>query len=151
MAPVVLMVLLVIHMFLVKNLSSNQLFKGLQKSLQNNQFSVEIPSLKIIGRCKFTESKDDLLCEEFYENSYNSFLMRFSEKVLIITKPNRTFLHEFSFKSNQYPLHSSHVHICGNDTYFCAISILSAKQFIIEYNVYGLHKNYSITKQYSQL
>ena len=136
---------------MVRNPLLNQLFKGLQESLLNNKFAVEIPSLQLIGRCKFTEYKDDVLCEEVYANSYNSFLMQFSERVLIIRKPNRTFLHEFSFKQDKYPLQSSHVHLCGNDTYFCAISILSVTQLIMEYNVYGQRKDYTLIKQYSKL
>lgn len=133
---------------MVKNPSLNPLFKELQSSLLSNQFAVEVPSLQLIGTCHFTESKDDILCKELYKNSYNSFLMQFSDRILTIKKDNNQPLHEFHFESDKYPLQSSHLHICSSDTYFCAISIFSVKHFVVEYNVYGINKNYSLIKRY---
>jgi hypothetical protein len=135
-------------MFLVKNLLSNQLFKELQNSFLKNNFIVTIPTLQLIGECKFIKTEDDILCKELYKNSYNSFFMEFLDSMLVIKKPNKDILHKFYFKEDKYPLQSSHMHLCGSDTYSCTISIFSINAWRLEYIIYGSGKNYSLIKQY---
>jgi hypothetical protein len=101
-----------------------------------------------MGKCSFVQSGADICCTELYNNSYNSFLMNFSNGILTIKKGDNQPLHEFSFESDEYPLYSSHYHLCGCDTYFCTISIYSEVEFILHYTVYGISKHYTLIKRY---
>lgn len=135
-------------MSLVENCSLKLLLNNLK--IEGQQFKIEIPTLRMEGKCNFTQLQDEVLCQELYKDSYSDFVMSLSKNRLTFKRRDNQPLHEFKFNGTGYPMVAHNMYFCGQDTYYCEMTIFSHMEFQLEYNVNGPRKNYTFIKRYYQ-
>jgi hypothetical protein len=138
-------------------LTHNITFKTLKyfQGLWSFERSISKPALLVKGTATFTElSKDTLSYYEcgtytVNETPYEFFQKRifsWDETVLHIYKSDHSLLHKFEIDRQQtlHPVTMTHDHVCGQDTYSCAIILKEELKFELNYKISGENKDYEI-------
>ena len=138
-------------------LNHNMIFKMLKYFQGKWSFerSISKPALRARGKATFTElSKDTLSYYECGTYTVDEIMYDFFQKrvfscdgvALYIYKRDNSLLHKFELDRRQAfcPVTLKHDHVCGKDLYSCTLIFNTEKSFSINYQIFGINKDYEI-------
>jgi hypothetical protein len=122
------------------------------------KYSVEIFSngkSTLNGILNCIKDADEILCEEFYSEAFRNYTYKyvliFHQNQLTVKQSSGALLHQFEFKTSDYPIKSTHSHLCVKDMYSAEIVFHSKSFFELTYHVYGPEKDYEMIKKYTAI
>ena len=121
---------------------------------------VSYPTVSLKGTAVFEPlAKNTLSYHEsgtyvFDSTEYDFFQKRtfyFENNSIVIFKNDGALLHQFDGINTLYPSTSTHLHLCGSDTYHCVLTLNSTINFSMHYSIKGPNKDYTIRTLYRKL